>query len=164
MFERCFIGLGSNLGDSMETLSSAVNAIKAIEGVEQFQISSYYQSKPHGPQDQPDYVNAVASFTTSMSPENLLDSLQVIENTHGRVRSGSQWTARTLDLDILLYGNHQIDTERLKVPHPWMTQRDFVLYPLYEIAPDLSLPDGTPLKQYLDIVSGDTLQVLKSID
>ena len=164
MFERCFIGLGSNLGDSMETLSSAVNAIKAIEGVEQFQISSYYQSKPHGPQDQPDYVNAVASFTTTMSPENLLDSLQVIENTHGRVRSGSQWTARTLDLDILLYGNHQIDTERLKVPHPWMTQRDFVLYPLYEIAPDLSLPDGTPLKQYLDIVSGDTLQVLKSID
>jgi len=155
--ERCYIGLGSNLGASKDTLDSAVEAIQSIQDLEQFQISSYYQSKPHGPQDQPDYINAVATFTISLAPEALLNQLQTIENKHGRVRSGKQWTARTLDLDILLYGNHQIDTDRLKVPHPWMKQREFVLYPLYEIAPDLTLPDGSSLKDCLDEVSDDNL-------
>jgi len=160
--ELCYIGLGSNLGDSTDTLGSAIEAIKTIQSIEQFQVSSYYQSKPHGPQDQPDYINAVASFIINLAPEALLDSLQAVENSHGRVRSGEQWTARTLDLDILLYGDHEIDTERLKVPHPWMKQREFVLYPLYEIAPDLSLPDGSLLKEYLTQVSADTLKRLKA--
>jgi len=160
--ERCYIGLGSNLGASADTLDSAVNAIRSIPDLEQFQLSSYYQSKPHGPQDQPDYINAVATFTISLAPEVLLDQLQAIENKHGRVRSGEQWTARTLDLDILLYGNHQIDTDRLKVPHPWMKQREFVLYPLYEIAPDLRLPGGSLLKECLEEVSDDTLIRLES--
>lgn len=159
--ELCYIGLGSNLGDSTVTLDSAIEAIKAIHSLEQFQISSYYQSKPHGPQDQPDYINAVASFTVNLTPEVLLDSLQAIENSHGRVRSGEQWTARTLDLDILLYGDKQIDTERLKVPHPWMKQREFVLYPLHEIASDLNLPDGSLLEDCLDQVPADTLERLK---
>ena len=159
--ERCFIGLGSNLGASESTLGSAVEAIKSITGVGEFQLSSYYQSKPHGPQDQPDYINAVASFTVSLLPEALLDCLQAIENEHGRTRTGFQWSARTLDLDILLFGNHKINTERLTVPHPWMTRREFVLYPIYEIAPELSLPDGSLLKGYLDQISDETLQVLK---
>lgn len=159
--ELCFIGLGSNLGASTETLASASESVKSIDTVEEFRLSSYYQSKPHGPQDQPDYINAVASFTVSLESEVLLDCLQAIENTHGRVRTGAQWTARTLDLDILLYGNHQIETQRLNVPHPWMTRREFVLYPLYEIAPDLVLPDGTLLKGYLDEVSGVSLQLIK---
>lgn len=155
--ELCYIGLGSNLGDSTATLDSAIEAIKAIHGLEQFKISSYYQSKPHGPQDQPDYINAVASFTIKIAPEALLDSLQAVENKHGRVRNEEQWSARTLDLDILLYGDHQIDSKRLKIPHPWMKQREFVLYPLNEIAPDLSLPDGTTLQACLAQVSADTL-------
>ena len=103
----------------------------------------------------------MAEFLFSLESEVLLDCLQAIENTHGRVRTGAQWTARTLDLDILLYGNHQIETQRLNVPHPWMTRREFVLYPLYEIAPDLVLPDGTLLKGYLDEVSGVSLQLIK---
>lgn len=160
--ERCYVGLGSNLGESTDTLDSAIKALKATHGLVQFQISSYYQSKPHGPLDQPDYINAVATFTISLGPEALLDKLQAIESSHGRVRGGAQWTARTLDLDILLYGNHLIDTERLKVPHPWMKQREFVLYPLYEIAPDLKLPDGSLLKECLHGVSDDTLQLLES--
>jgi len=160
--ERCYIGLGSNLGESKDILHSAVQALKAIPDSEQFQISSYYQSKPHGPQDQPDYLNAVATFTISLGAEALLDALQAIENSHGRVRLGDQWSARTLDLDILLYGNHQIDTERLTVPHPWMKQREFVLHPLFEIAPDLKLPDGKMLIDCLREVPADTLQLLES--
>lgn len=161
--ERCYIGLGSNLGESNDTLDSAIKALKAIQGLEQFQISSYYQSKPHGPQDQPDYINAVATFMIGLAPEALLDALQAIENSHGRVRTGTRWTARTLDLDILLYGDHQIDTERLNVPHPWMKQREFVLYPLYEIAPHLVLPDGSSLKECLHGVSDETLQRLETL-
>ena len=160
--KRCYIGLGSNLGESTGTLDSAVEAIMAIPSVEAFQISSYYQSKPHGPQDQPDYINAVAHFTTELAPEDLLDSLQAIENSHGRVRSGAQWAARTLDLDILLYGEQVIDTERLKVPHPWMKLREFVLCPLFEIAPNLSFPDGSLLRDYLSQVDVDSLQLVQS--
>lgn len=154
---RCYIGLGSNLGESTDTLDSAVKSIGLIAGISDFQISSYYQSKPHGPQDQPDYINAVASFLTDLEPEALLDRLQAIESSHGRVRKGEQWGARTLDLDILLYGNQQIDTQRLKVPHPWMTQREFVLYPLSEIASGLVLPSGELLEDCLQNVSSDTL-------
>jgi 2-amino-4-hydroxy-6-hydroxymethyldihydropteridine diphosphokinase len=163
--ELCFIGLGSNLGSSLgdptETLSSAISAIKAISSVQQFVLSSYYQSKPHGPQDQPDYINAVAGFTARLEPIELLDQMQAIENSHGRVRSGAQWSARTLDLDILLYGDHQINEDRLVVPHPWMTRREFVLYPLHEIAEGLTLPDGSLLESYLDQVSDDTLIKIK---
>jgi len=160
--ERCFIGLGSNLGDLVGTLDSAVERLKSIESLSELQCSSYYQSKPHGPEDQPDYVNAVASFMTTLEPEALLDRLQSIENSHGRVRSGAQWSARTLDLDILLYGNQLIKTARLSVPHPYMKQREFVLYPLYEIAPDLTLPCGQRLKDCLSEVSGESLVLMGS--
>ena len=160
--ECCYIGLGSNLGDSTDTLDSAVEAVKAIQSLESFQISSYYRSKPHGPQDQPDYINAVASFTVTLGAEVLLDALQAIENAHGRTRSGGRWTARTLDLDILLYGSQEINTDRLKVPHPWMKQREFVIHPLYEIASDLSLPDGSLLVDCLELVAADSLEVVSA--
>lgn len=149
---QCYIGLGSNLGDSEATLSAAVNALTTRSDVRRLILSSLYQSKPHGPQDQPDYINAVAGFETQLSPIALLDVLQSIETQFGRLRSGERWTARTLDLDILLFDNQHIDTGRLKVPHPWMTQREFVLYPLFEIAPTLQLPDGSSLKTHLSNV------------
>jgi 2-amino-4-hydroxy-6-hydroxymethyldihydropteridine diphosphokinase len=149
--------LGSNLGESQDTLASALAALTSNDAIKNIEVSSYYQSKPHGPQDQPDYLNAVAGFETSLAPEALLDVLQAIETKYGRVRTGERWTARTLDLDILLYGQQVIDTPRLVVPHAWMTQREFVLYPLYELAPNLSLPDGTLLSTYLSKVSGDSL-------
>ena len=93
-----------------------------------------------GPQDQPDYVNAVMAVATDLSPIELLRALQVIENSHGRVR-GERWGSRTLDLDILLYGDQIIALPDLTVPHIGLTERAFVLYPLYEIAPQLIIPN-----------------------
>lgn len=157
MWVRCYIGLGSNLGESHDTLAASISELVKNDGIRLVEVSSYYQSKPHGPQDQPDYLNAVASFETNLDPEALLDTLQAIENKYGRVRVGERWTARTLDLDILLYGQQTINMKRLVVPHPWMTQREFVLYPLHELAPSLCLPDGSFVKSYLKALSDNGL-------
>ena len=154
---QCYIGLGSNLGESQDTLAAALSALAENDSIQNIEVSSYYQSKPHGPQDQPDYLNAVAGFESTLAPEPLLDVLQAIENKYGRVRTGERWTARTLDLDILLFGQQVINTPRLIVPHAWMTQREFVLYPLYEIAPHLCLPGGQALKDCLSHVSDENL-------
>ncbi|PID45756.1 MAG: 2-amino-4-hydroxy-6-hydroxymethyldihydropteridine diphosphokinase [Proteobacteria bacterium] len=154
---QCYIGLGSNLGDSEETLTAAIAVLADHASIRNLSISSFYQSKPHGPQDQPDYTNAVAGFETCLAAEPLLDLLQSIETQHGRVRSGEQWTARTLDLDILLFGQQQIETARLQVPHPWMKSREFVLYPLYELEPALCFPDGSTLAESLTGVSENDL-------
>lgn len=93
-----------------------------------------------GPQDQPDYLNAVVKFQTDLDPLALLDVLQDIETHHGRVRSGERWGPRTLDLDLLLYADQVIDTPRLTVPHPGIADRSFVLLPLAELTPDLTIP------------------------
>ncbi|PWQ97221.1 2-amino-4-hydroxy-6-hydroxymethyldihydropteridine diphosphokinase [Leucothrix pacifica] len=154
---QCYIGLGSNLGDSEQTLSDAMKALSNEPEIRHLAVSSYYQSKPHGPQDQPDYINAVARFETQLLPLLLLDRLQAIETKYGRVRAGERWTARTLDLDILLFGQQSIENTRLQVPHRWMKQREFVLYPLYELAPDLLFPDGSSLKECLSGVSDNGL-------
>lgn len=154
---QCYIGLGSNLGDSTQTLGAAVNALNNTPDIRNLVVSSYYQSKPHGPQDQPDYINAVASLETQLGAEPLLDLLQSIEMQYGRVRTGERWTARTLDLDILLFGEQTIETIRLQVPHRWLRQREFVIYPLYEIAPELRFPDGSSLKECLASVSDKDL-------
>ena len=98
-----------------------------------------------GPQDQPDYVNAVALIETALSPESLLQHTQLIESQQGRIRKANRWGPRTLDLDMLLFGLQRIDNEHLTVPHSGMKQREFVLYPLFEIAPDLILPCGEKL-------------------
>jgi 2-amino-4-hydroxy-6-hydroxymethyldihydropteridine diphosphokinase len=157
IWQHCYIGLGSNLGRSEESLTAAIEALSANDAIRNMLVSSYYQSKPHGPQDQPDYINAVAGFETLLEPEVLLDLLQALENEHGRVRNGERWSARTLDLDILLYADLEIDSDRLLVPHRWMRHREFVLYPLFEIAPALIFPDGTSLRECLGAVSDESL-------
>ena len=125
--QRCFIGLGSNLGEPVNQLQQALNALAKLDQCKLGAISSFYASKPLGPQDQPDYVNAVVELFTELSPHRLLDQLQMIEQYQGRVRTGQRWGARTLDLDILLYGEQQIHDERLTVPHYDMAQRNFVV-------------------------------------
>ena len=136
---EAYLGLGSNLGDSVATLKSACLDIAAVDGIQLLALSAFYRSKPVGPKDQPDFVNAVLRIGTTLSPEQLLDALQAIENHHGRVRT-QHWGPRTLDLDILLYDDQQIDTQRLRIPHPEIPFRGFVLYPLQEIAPaDLAI-------------------------
>ena len=102
-----------------------------------------------GPPDQPDYINAVCALTSSVDPIPLLDQLQAIELKHGRVRDGLRWGPRSLDLDILLFGENIINTARLVVPHPGLDQRSFVLYPLYEIAPGLTVPGLGPLEDLI---------------
>ena len=135
-----YIGLGSNLDNPVAQIKSARTAISLLNGVEELAFSSLYHSLPMGPQDQPDYINAVMCIETHLAPIALLRSLQAIETIQGRVRKGERWGARTLDLDILLYGDEEIDVPDLKVPHTGISERSFVLYPLFEIAPQLIIP------------------------
>lgn len=151
-----FIGLGSNLDNPPLQLTSALAKLDAHPDLTLITRSSLYASKPVGPQDQPDYVNAVVELHTELAPEALLDVLQHIENEHNRVRL-RHWGERTLDLDILLYGTQTLNTPRLIIPHAEMCQRSFVLYPLAEIAPDLTLPDGRSLSDVLRTVTNDLL-------
>ena len=141
---QVYIALGSNLNTPTEQLNSALEAISSLPNTELKSVSGFYQSKPLGPQDQPDYVNAVAMIETTRPPLALLDELQRIENEQGRVRL-RRWGERTLDLDILLYGNEIIQNERLTIPHYDMHNREFVIVPLFEIASDLVLPNTQPL-------------------
>lgn len=134
-----YIGLGSNLAEPLAQLKNARLAISALPQTEELAFSSFYQSPPMGPQDQPDYVNAVMAIATDLAALDLLRCLQTIEQQQGRVRN-RHWGERTLDLDLLLYGNQHINHPDLSVPHPGIRERAFVLYPLQEIAPDLILP------------------------
>ena len=140
-----YIALGSNLGDPARQLQQAVTAIGALQDSSIAVISSVYSSAAVGPGEQADYLNAVLALETGFSPAQLLDELRELENRQGRVRA-VRWGARTLDLDILLYGDQQVSTETLIIPHPAMKQRNFVLYPLAEIAgKKLVLPCGSDL-------------------
>uniref|UniRef100_Q0I4C1 2-amino-4-hydroxy-6-hydroxymethyldihydropteridine pyrophosphokinase n=1 Tax=Histophilus somni (strain 129Pt) TaxID=205914 RepID=Q0I4C1_HISS1 len=139
-----YIALGSNLDTPIQQLNLALGSLAQLKSCKLSAVSSFYQSKPLGPQDQPDYVNAVACLKTELDPIALLDQLQHIENQQGRVRL-RRWGERTLDLDILLYGNEIIQNERLTIPHYDMKNREFVIIPLYEIAPHLILPHGEKL-------------------
>lgn len=157
---RVYIGLGANLNQPVQQLQQAIEALQQLPCSELIAVSSLYGSKPMGPQDQPDYVNAVAALDTTLEAEALLDALQQIEQLHGRQRKAERWGPRTLDLDILLYNNTVINSPRLTVQHYGMRQREFVLYPLYEIAPQLQLPDGTVLSSLLAQVPLNGLQKL----
>jgi len=147
-----YIGLGANLAQPVQQLERAVVALQSIKDTELVKVSGFYGSKPMGPQDQPDYVNAVAALRTHLSAEDLLTQLQQIELEQGRQRKDERWGPRTLDLDILLFGHDIIQTERLTVPHYGMKVREFVLYPLAELNLNLVLPDGTKLSELLTTV------------
>ena len=144
-----YIALGSNLHTPREQLKRALNALAQLPQTQLMAVSSFYRSKPLGPQDQPDYLNAAVEISTALSPLALLDELQRIENEQGRVRL-RRWGERTLDLDILLYGDEIIQSERLTVPHYDMHNREFVIVPLAEIAPNLILPNGQKLAELAD--------------
>ncbi|MGR6981544.1 2-amino-4-hydroxy-6-hydroxymethyldihydropteridine diphosphokinase [Testudinibacter sp. P27/CKL/0425] len=159
-YQRCYIALGSNLATPIEQLKSAVSSLENLTQTELIAVSSFYRSKPLGPQDQPDFVNAVATIETELSPLALLDALQQIEQQQGRVRL-RRWGERTLDLDILLYGDQVIQSERLTVPHYDMHNREFVIVPLYEIAPHLQLPSGKKLSEYVIQFEKNSMEVIE---
>lgn len=157
---QVFIGLGSNLDEPVRQLSEAVSAMHQVSSTSVEQVSSCYISRPMGPTDQADYINAVAELNTSLSCRELLISLQSIELQQGRVRKEERWGARTIDLDILLYGAEIIEEPDLIVPHYGMKQREFVIFPLAEIMPELCLPCSTSIQELLSSIPSNGIKRL----
>lgn len=137
---RVYVALGSNLGQREQHIHAAFDEMAALAGVSGLQCSSLYETEPMGPQDQPDYLNAVCGFDYRDTARHLLEELQALEKLHGRFEGGLRWGARPLDLDILLYGNQRIEEPDLIVPHIGLAQRSFVLWPLVELDPALVVP------------------------
>lgn len=137
---EAWIGLGANLGERAATLDAALERIDRLEVTRLQAVSRYYHTSPWGDPDQPDFLNAAAVVRTGLSPSSLLRELLAIESELGRERSGRRWGPRAIDLDLLLYGDECVDLPALSVPHPRIRERAFVLVPLLELAPDLSVP------------------------
>ena len=150
-----YIALGSNLASPLEQVNAAVKALGEIPESRVIRVSSFYRTPPLGPQDQPDYLNAAVALETALAAEELLNHTQRIELQQGRVRKAERWGPRTLDLDIMLFGQAIIHTDNLTVPHYDMYNRGFMLWPLYEIAPSLTFPDGISLQQRLDTLGAE---------
>jgi len=134
-----YVGLGSNLDDPIAQVNRAFDRLDQIDGTTLIARSSLYRSAPFGPVDQPDFVNAVACLKSALAPETLLSKLHEIERSSGRERE-IRWGPRTLDLDLLVFGDQEIDRPEIRLPHPGIAERNFVLLPLVEIAPKLVIP------------------------
>ena len=137
-----YIGLGANLDDPRKQVERAVVELDTLPHSRATAVSRLYRTAPVGPQDQPDFINAVAHLETLLDPMSLLAALQCIERRHGRIRNGRRWGPRTLDLDILLFGDLSLEAPALSLPHPQMHRRAFVLVPLADIAPDALVVPG----------------------
>lgn len=155
--ERVYIAIGSNLNDPLQQAQSAIRELHQLPNTKPVIVSSFYRSKPMGPQGQPDYLNAVIALDTELLPATLLEHTQSIELMHGRTRKADRWGPRTLDLDIMLYGQQVIQTAYLTIPHYDLKEREFMLYPLAEIAPELRFPDGELLSDRLLLVAKNGL-------
>jgi 2-amino-4-hydroxy-6-hydroxymethyldihydropteridine diphosphokinase len=149
---RAFIGLGSNVGDRLQFLQRAVKRLVETISVQVIDVSSVYETAPVGPAAQAWFLNAVVAVDTSLSPSTLLDQTQAIERALGREIT-YRWGPRTIDLDILLYGNTQVRTATLVIPHAELCQRAFVMIPLLELDPNIVLPDGTTVSACLRILT-----------
>jgi 2-amino-4-hydroxy-6-hydroxymethyldihydropteridine diphosphokinase len=156
-----YIALGSNLDNPRGQVESGLQALTQLPSTRLRARSGWYQSKAVGPGHQPDYVNGVVLLETRLEPESLILHLQRIEAAQGRERR-VRWAARTLDLDILLYGERVVATDQLQIPHPRLGERNFVLYPLADICPDLILPNGTSLASLLQRCPADGLRKIRS--
>jgi 2-amino-4-hydroxy-6-hydroxymethyldihydropteridine diphosphokinase len=132
---RAYLGLGSNLGDRLAHLQRAVDALAATDGIRVVAVSSVYETAPVGGPAQDDFLNAVAAVDTDLAPRDLLDAALGIEQLEDRVRT-IRWGPRTLDVDVLLYGDERVDEPDLEIPHPRMAERAFVLAPLHDVAPE----------------------------
>ena len=137
---RAYVGLGANLGDRERTMRAAVHALAGEAGIEVVAVSTLRETEPVGVGDQPRFLNGVAELETSLAPRELLDQLLAVEQRFGRVRTRGEHGPRTLDLDLLLYGDEVMDEPGLAVPHPRLHERRFVLEPLAELAPGLVVP------------------------
>jgi len=143
-----YVGLGANLGEPRQQLRRALLELDAVPRTRVVKASSLYRSEPMGYANQPEFVNAVAQLETSLRAARLLAELQAIEARHGRSRSFAN-APRTLDLDLLLFGESTVETAKLAIPHPRMHERAFVLQPLLEIAPEIIVPGRGPARELL---------------
>ena len=157
-----YISMGSNLDNPVMQIREAVDRLKDIPGVSIAKLSSFYQSKPLGNLKQPDFVNVVAAIETNLSADELLTFLHRIENVQKRDRAEVRWGPRTIDLDILLFGDEVIQTRALTIPHPGLKERPFVVYPLAEIAPQLALPGGETIADVKALCPERQLTVLEA--
>jgi 2-amino-4-hydroxy-6-hydroxymethyldihydropteridine diphosphokinase len=148
-----YIGIGSNLQQPLQQVKTAISRFRTATEVTVCDVSKLYITPALGPPNQPDYINAVVKLSTRLSATELLSFLQQIEHEQGRVRSDEQWSARTLDLDLLLYGDDVIQTTDLTVPHPAITARAFVLYPLQDVAPNLLIPNNGTISNIIKALS-----------
>jgi 2-amino-4-hydroxy-6-hydroxymethyldihydropteridine diphosphokinase len=138
---RAYVGLGANIGPREATLLRAVDLIAVVPGVAVLELSSFRETEPVGVTDQPEFLNSALALDTTLSPRELLDALLAVERELGRVRiDGERWGPRTIDLDLLLYGDETIDEPGLTVPHPRLHERSFALEPLAELDPDVAIP------------------------
>ena len=160
-----YIGIGSNLEQPKIQVEQAINALRLLSAEGDIEVSSIYESTPmthnNEASQQANYINAVVRINSFDSPIDLLNVLQNIENTQGRVRTSEHWTARTLDLDLLLFDDQVINTPRLTVPHYGLQQRNFVIYPLFDIDANLILPDGTSIKSLYESCSVDGIRKIE---
>lgn len=139
-WQPAYVGLGSNLGDSRASIGRAIEAIAALDGTRLLARSAHYRSVPYGPVAQDPFVNAAVGVLTRLPPLDLLRALRAIELQLGRHAGRVRWGPREIDLDLLVYGDLCISTDELVLPHPGIPERDFVLYPLLDIAPALHVP------------------------
>jgi 2-amino-4-hydroxy-6-hydroxymethyldihydropteridine diphosphokinase len=154
-----FLGIGSNLEKPRQQISRAFSALQTLADSKDARCSPLYLSPPMGPQAQPDYVNAVVRLVTGLAPTLLLREIQAIERAQGRER-GAHWGPRTLDIDLLVYGDLVLDSRDLQVPHPGIAQRAFVLYPLCDIAPDLTIPGQGRVSELVKCVDAEGLVMI----
>jgi 2-amino-4-hydroxy-6-hydroxymethyldihydropteridine diphosphokinase len=157
--ERVFVGLGGNVGDVAATLRAALKQLAETPGIEVRRVSSAYRTDAVGPVEQAPFLNAVAQLSTTLEPEPLLDRLLAVEAALGRTRE-VRFGPRTCDLDLLLFGDRTINTDRLEVPHPRLSERRFALEPLAELDPGLVLPDGRVVTSLLEAVRDQDVERL----
>lgn len=156
-----YIGLGSNLHNPELQIMDAFCELEELANTRVLERSGLYRSKPMGPDGQPEFINAVVKISTSISANELLTALQNIEDRHQRQRDVQRWGPRTLDLDILLYGELVLDTDRLQIPHSGIAEREFVLIPLQEIEADLIIPGKGSLKKLVEQLPQSELQKIE---
>ena len=158
---NAWLGLGSNLQQPEEQLREALRRLDTVTGVNLLRVSSLFRTPPWGDEEQDDFINAVAQVDTALDPAALLNDIQLIENLMGRQRDDRRWGPRLIDIDLLLYGDLQVDTEELVIPHPRMHQRAFVLVPLFELEPGLVIPGCGRVDELLQQVDAGGIERLE---